>query len=242
MRIALSLIFSCALLACASSVAADEKDDLRKALGGDPKEVLRSILKRYDTNGDGVIDGRERALAGEQMKREFAAGKLPDEMKALADRDGDGVISPQEMAGLREMLIRMQGGAGGAPGFGGDGFGGGAFGGLGGGGFGGGGFGGGGFGGAGGGEMPGWLSGGPIPAEVLKKFDKNKDGMLDDKEMKAAAAALAPKKSRAQLLKEKLDLNGDGKVSKEEREAAAEQRKAELEEKKKEREKKKDDE
>ena len=68
-----------------------------------------------------------------------------------------------------------------------------------------------------------------IPPDVLKKFDKNQDGQLDDKEQKAAGEALAPKKSRKEKLQEKLDKNGDGKISKEEREAAAAERKAEQE-------------
>jgi hypothetical protein len=68
-----------------------------------------------------------------------------------------------------------------------------------------------------------------IPADILKKFDKNQDGQLDEKEQKAAGDALGPKKSRKEKLQEKLDLNGDGKITKEERETVAAQYKAEQE-------------
>ena len=73
-----------------------------------------------------------------------------------------------------------------------------------------------------------------FPPEVIKKFDKNKDGELDEKEQKAAMAAFGPKKSRSQQIKDKQDADGDGKVTKAEREAYAEQLKAEAAEKKEE--------
>lgn len=63
-----------------------------------------------------------------------------------------------------------------------------------------------------------------VPPSVLKKFDKNKDGALDEKELAKWEAEKAAKrekyaKERAELL-EKFDANKDGKISEEERAAA----------------------
>jgi Ca2+-binding EF-hand superfamily protein len=48
----------------------------------------------------------------------------------------------------------------------------------------------------------------------IEKFDKNKDGKLDEAERKVAAAA------RKKMLIEKFDKDGDGKLNSEERRAA----------------------
>ena len=48
----------------------------------------------------------------------------------------------------------------------------------------------------------------------IEKFDKNKDGKLDEAERKVAAAA------RKKMLLKKFDKDGDGKLSSEERKAA----------------------
>ena len=63
-----------------------------------------------------------------------------------------------------------------------------------------------------------------VPPSVLKKFDKNKDGALDEKELakwEAEKTARREKyaKERAELLA-KFDANKDGKISEEERAAA----------------------
>ena len=64
----------------------------------------------------------------------------------------------------------------------------------------------------------------PVPPSILKKYDKNKDGALDEKERAkwdAAKAAARDKyqKQRAEML-EKFDTNKDGKLSEEERSSA----------------------
>src|SRR5687767_5561865 len=59
-----------------------------------------------------------------------------------------------------------------------------------------------------------------IPPEILEKYDKNKDGKLDDSEKEAA------KKGREERQKEmlkKFDKDGDGKLSDSEKEAAKEE-------------------
>jgi len=63
---------------------------------------------------------------------------------------------------------------------------------------------------------------GPVPAEVLAKFDADKDGKLNAEERKAAMEA-----RKAEMMK-RFDKDGDGKLSEEERKAAMEARKAEM--------------
>lgn len=197
-----SMMATASIFILPALASADEKGEVN------PEAIKKKLLERFDLNGDGNVDEGEKAKAAEQMKRDLAGGKIPDEMKAMLDRNGDGKVDPQEMAFAREMAARFQGKGGGQPQFGAEG----------------------GIGGFEGGAPSGFNGG--IPPEVLKKFDKNKDGELDEKEQKAAMAALGPKKSRSQQLKEKLDLNGDGKITKDERETVAAERKAEQEEKK----------
>ncbi|MDB4265308.1 EF-hand domain-containing protein [bacterium] len=62
----------------------------------------------------------------------------------------------------------------------------------------------------------------PVPAEILEKFDTDKDGKLSPEERKAAMEA-----RKAEMLA-KFDKDGDGELSKEERKAANEARKAEM--------------
>jgi len=54
----------------------------------------------------------------------------------------------------------------------------------------------------------------PGVKQWIEKFDKNKDGKLDEAERKVAAAA------RKKMLLEKFDKDGDGKLNSEERKAA----------------------
>lgn len=185
-------------------------------------ELLKKAMAKFDLNDDGEVDDEEKAKVIEKVQEDIAEGKIPAGFKELLDRNKNGKLEPQEAAVFREIVGRLQAGGGppqfGAgdaqPGFGGPGLGGP------------------GFGGPGIGDQAGDPFSGQIPPAILKKFDKDKDGELDEKEKKAAMAAFGPKKSRKELLLEKLDLNGDGKVTKEERAEVAAQRKAELEEKK----------
>lgn len=62
----------------------------------------------------------------------------------------------------------------------------------------------------------------PAPAEMLEKFDTNKDGKLDKDERKAAFEA-----RKAEMIK-KFDKDGDGKLNEDERKAAGQARKAEM--------------
>ena len=62
----------------------------------------------------------------------------------------------------------------------------------------------------------------PAPAEMLEKFDTNKDGKLDKDERKAAFEA-----RKAEMIK-KFEKDGDGQLSEDERKAAGAARKAEM--------------
>jgi hypothetical protein len=71
----------------------------------------------------------------------------------------------------------------------------------------------------GGGERGGRRGGArQIPKEILEKYDKNKDGKLDEDERKAFMEA-----RRAEMIK-KYDKDGDGELSDDERKAAMEDR------------------
>jgi Ca2+-binding EF-hand superfamily protein len=65
----------------------------------------------------------------------------------------------------------------------------------------------------------------PIPPEVVKEFDKDGDGKLNEEERKAARDA------REKQMLEKYDADKDGKLSDEERKAAREAMRAEHEKK-----------
>lgn len=64
----------------------------------------------------------------------------------------------------------------------------------------------------------------PVPPSVLRKYDRNKDGVLDARERARwgadkAAAREKYRKERAEML-ERFDTNKDGRISEEERAAA----------------------
>jgi len=228
------LFLTVAALACCQlpALAQSKEKDIAKAQALQA-EVMKKVMAKFDLDGDGNVDDEEKTKVVEQFTKDIEDGKIPEGFNALLDKNKNGKVDPQEAAAIQAIIGRLRGGAGGAgpfgpgnagpgvaPGLGGPG--------LGGPGLGGPGLGGPGFGAAGGGDA----FSGQVPPEILKKFDKNKDGQLDDKEKKAAMSALGPKKSRSERLQAKLDLNGDGKVTKEERDQVAAERKAEAEEKK----------
>jgi hypothetical protein len=66
---------------------------------------------------------------------------------------------------------------------------------------------------------------GKVHQEMLKRFDKDGDGKLDDSERAAAKEAMEARK--AERMK-KFDSNGDGKLDDEERENARQTHKAEM--------------
>jgi hypothetical protein len=70
----------------------------------------------------------------------------------------------------------------------------------------------------------------PVPAEVLKEFDKDGDGKLSDDERKAMREAMqARAEERRQEMIKKYDKDGDGKLSEEERKTMMEEQRAAME-------------
>ena len=221
MRVWCFLLVIVAIACSQRPTFAQNKDALKAAAM--QAEVMKKVMAKFDRNGDGNVDDEEKADAVEQFTKDIDAGNIPEEFSKLLDRNKNGKLEPAEAAAFQAIISRLRAGGGGPPQFGA------------------------GPGGAGAPGLPGF--GGPgagggdafaqVPPEILKKFDKNKNGQLDDNEKKAAMAAMGPKKSRNERLQEKLDLNGDGKVTKEETAQVAAQRKAEQDEKKAEAEEKK---
>jgi Ca2+-binding EF-hand superfamily protein len=161
-----------------------------------PEEMKKMLLQQFDRNGDGQIDEQEKKAAAEMMhQRMMQAIQSGNVPEELKKRlDRNGDGKlDPQELAAAKDMLGQMPHGSGGQGFGGQSTGGSAT-----------------------GEMP-------IPPEMIKKFDKNKDGKLDDTEKKAAYAAMnAQGKSRTQLLKEKLDTNGDGKIDEAEKKAAAE--------------------
>lgn len=147
----------------------------------------QELLKRFDLNGDGRLDDKEKAAMKEAMKQEpvlhgegdigslsAAPGepgpgdnRFVKELLKRFDKDGDGKLDEAE---LTELIKSRGTGGPGAPG--------------------------------------GWRR-----EQMLKMFDKNGDSRLDDAERAAA------EKFRAEQIK-RFDRNGDGVLDAEERAAA----------------------
>ncbi len=66
---------------------------------GPPPEIRAEMLKRFDANGDGVLDQSEREAAHAAMKARFEAERA--EVIKRFDADGDGKLSPAE----RETMV-----------------------------------------------------------------------------------------------------------------------------------------
>ena len=147
--------------------------------------------------------GQVQADPGQKGKPGGPAGKGPgmrEEAMKRFDKDGDGKLNEQERGAARQaMQAKGQPGKG-APGKGAPG-----------------------IGGAGKGNGPG---NGPGHEAILKHFDKNGDGKLDEQERAAAMKARGekgdgqkPGAGREEAMK-RFDKDGDGKLNDEERAAA----------------------
>jgi Ca2+-binding EF-hand superfamily protein len=190
--------------------------------GVDQAAIRQKLLEKFDANGDGTLTGQELQNAQAALLKQFgaglgAAGINLDELKKRFDTDGDGKLNQQEQAAAMAAFqrARANGGAAGGAAPSGNATGTPA---------------GGGF-----GDLPAAEGkGGRGRETMIKRFDKDGDGKLNDEEKAEAQKALKGKKGEARPAKlteamKKFDADGDGKLSEEERAAA----KKELAEKRK---------
>jgi len=84
--------------------------------GGPPKIDRTEIIRKFDQNGDGVIDDAERQAARKALAtsrpRATGTGEAPAAAKSERlrrfDRNGDGVIDDQERQGIRDELAKTR--------------------------------------------------------------------------------------------------------------------------------------
>lgn len=138
-------------------------------------EFAKRLLEKFDADKDGRLSPQERAKAEEQMLKDLgdAAGPKFQEFLKKFDRDGDGRLNAQERSAAMAAAQKIRA--------------------------------------AGGGAVGGLPAGGAAPAvsqppakparpkrpsraEVLKRFDKDGDGKLNDEEKAAAKAAARERK------------------------------------------------
>lgn len=189
--------------AARSGIAQDQEPPSRLAqtIRSGPERGARpdraTLLRRFDRDGNGVLDSLERRAAYEALRE--VRGKLPQETpretpkttprktpdkhvqergtrpdrRALLERfdaDGDGRLDGAERLRLRAALQRR---------------------------------------------------GHDLRAQVLRRFDANGDGKLDEAERGRAREALQ-RSERGRILRERLDANRDGRIDEAERARARE--------------------
>lgn len=217
MRYLICLSVVTAAIGMASAVWAEEGAANPAGLGRE--EIKQRLLQKYDTNGDGNLTGDELQKARADLGKNLGglpgpAGAAFDEIKKKFDVDGDGELNAQEQAAAMTAFQKARGAGGpgaagvGAAGGGAGGFSGGA---------------------TGGAEGEGGKTRGR--AAMIKQFDKDGDGKLNEEEKAAAQKALKERlgkgKGKAKgdgdvkgALLKKFDADGDGKLSDEEKAAA----------------------
>lgn len=183
-----------------STAAADEK----APQAFDPTQawaqMQQQMLQRFDANRDGRLSGQEQLLAQEAMRRHginlgIAPGGSPaaEQFSKQFDRDGDGKLSPVESMAAQAAYQRMMGGSRSGARTGGS------------------------------VQTGGFPAPGPAlnPAAaaaaaaaaqkddkvppLIKRFDKDGDGKLNDAEKSAAQAELKKSKSKDRKGKDKKD-------------------------------------
>jgi hypothetical protein len=95
-KLKLALLISAPLVAGAATYAA--------AQGGAPSR--QTVIQKFDTNGDGVLDDAERA----NMRAAFAAKRAARRQAMLDkyDTNKDGTLEPAERAAMRNDLLTRQ--------------------------------------------------------------------------------------------------------------------------------------
>jgi Ca2+-binding EF-hand superfamily protein len=179
---------------CAGVAAADDvkKPDPAKAAA----EMQKKLLEKFDTNKDGVLSDAEKLAAAEELKKSgllTGSGVLPgsEEFLKKFDKDGDGKLSDAERLAAQAAWQKMRGSGVGGPGKGsGPVAGGGPA-----------------RGGFGGGNLGGLPEGFNSPAgegekskkkvnPLIKLYDKDGDGKLNDEEKAALKADRSKKKAK----------------------------------------------
>jgi len=145
-------------------------------------EMQKKLLEKFDTNKDGVLSDAEKLAAAEELKKNGmlpGSGVMPgsEEFLKKFDRDGDGKLSPAEKLAAQSAWQKMRAGAGGGgPATGG--FGGGDSGGL---------------------NAPSGEASDKPKKKVnplIKLYDKDGDGKLNDEEKAALQAERNKKKGK----------------------------------------------
>ncbi len=185
-----SMTLAAVLLILAGSVSAEDKPAEGKAgkAVGAAEQMQQKLLQQFDTNKDGVLSDQEKLIASEMMRRAGAPplalepGGFPgaDQFLKQFDKNGDGKLSDAEKLAAQAAYQRMRNRSSG-PKYG-----------I-------------GFGGQAGGVAPALpavrgAAGGkakePKVSALVKRFDKDGDGKLNDEEKAAAQAELKKPKSK----------------------------------------------
>ncbi len=209
MKSLVGILGAAAFLAAVSSTYGEDAPFPGLPAGVDPAVVKQKLLEKFDANGDGNLTGQELQNAQAALQKQFGgglngAGINLEELKKKFDRDGDGKLNPEERAAAMAAFQKAKGNGGGFPG----------------------------------GDAPGNPASGGFGGEqgaegkargreaMIKRFDKNGDGKLNDEEKAEAQKVLKAKKGEARPAgklteaMKKLDIDGDGKLSDEEKAAA----------------------
>ena len=106
--------FACLLVVFGSSwLAAADKPSAEAVRAA---EVQKRVLEKFDTNKDGVLSDAEKVAAAEELKR---SGLVPvpgsEEFLKRFDKNGDGKLSASEQLAAQSAWQKMRRGGGGGP-------------------------------------------------------------------------------------------------------------------------------
>jgi pyruvate/2-oxoglutarate dehydrogenase complex dihydrolipoamide acyltransferase (E2) component len=172
------VLLGCPLVACAQNQPAAGTDQAQAMA-----QMQQQFLKQFDIDRDGRLSDQEKMAAQEAMRRNglnmgIAPSGFPgaDQFAKQFDRDRDGKLSPQEAMAAQAAFQRLRNSAGRGP-----------------------------VSGGGGSSIPQQPAAPVAPAgeqkakkvsPLVKRFDKNGDGKLNDEEKAAAQAELKKEKGK----------------------------------------------